>query len=361
VAGIIHLLGKSRGKILVNAKLLCAVWLALLIGRAAANENAIVGEWAGDIRTKGGLGSSLVFAADGELTSRFGALVDFKYSVEGQTYKMTFADNSEALTEQFEIVGDKFISKPSNPKIIGVGDKLNSKPPSPRINGERTRVGTAIPGAPPIVGVWSFHSSFTPDAAPDRPLASVRYTKDGRGQLSIPFIAPRGHYTIQGQELTMEFKGKPSFKRKILLAGDHLTLLAGGTDSEQKFTRAPAITGTPASAAPMSAASTSAEYNAFEAAKHVGERGTVIDKVEDVHQTNAGTIFINMGGAYPNHAFTAFIAAEDASDFKSVKAYKGATISVTGKIGLYKDKPQIVVTDPSQLTVKTPAESPSPP
>ena len=327
----------------MNAKLLCAVWLTLSVGRVAADENDIVGEWVANSRTKGGLGSSLIFADNGELTSMFGALVDFKYSVDGQTYKTTFADNGEEMTEQFEIVGDKFISRSAGPKIIGAGEKSNSKSESPRINGERTRVGEVIPGVPPIVGIWSFRSNYTPDVGPDRPLATVRYAADGRGLLSIPFIAPKGRYKLQGQELIMEFTGKPSFKRRILLAGDHLTLLAGGADSEQKFTRAPPITGP-----------TSTDYSALEAARHIGETATVTDKVDDVHQTNAGTIFINMGGAYPNHLFTAFIGASEAPEFRDVKTYKGATISVSGTILLYKEKPEIVVTDPAQLSVKIP-------
>ena len=262
----------------MNAKFLCAAWLALFMGRVEANENEIVGEWVADSRTKGGLGSSLIFAADGGLTSMFGALVDFRYSVEGQTYKVTFADSAETMTEQFEIAGDKFMSKPANPKITGAGEKLNGKATSSRRIGEETRVGAAIPGAPPIVGVWSFRANATPDAGADRPLATVRYTTDGRGQLSIPFVAPKGRYQLHGQELTMEFKGKAPFTRKLQLAGDHLTLLAAGIDSEQKFTRAPAINGTPASPAPLLLASISASYSASEAGGHLGETATVTEQ-----------------------------------------------------------------------------------
>ena len=184
----------------------------------------------------------------------------------------------------------------------------------------------------------------------------------------------------------MEFEGKPPFKRTIQLAGDHLTLLADKETSAQKFSRAPALERAPVVAAaspatPKSAEQKStrapaisggpttpaaspqkpkmAEYSAVEAAKHVGETATVIDNVDDVHQTTAGTIFINMGGAYPNNVFTVFIPATSAADFRGVQTYKGAKVKVSGKIGMYKEKPQIVVTDRSQLA--TVQASPSPP
>src|SRR5437016_12748539 len=41
-------------------------------------------------------------------------------------------------------------------------------------------------------------------------------------------------------------------------------------------------------------------YTAMEAAKHVGETATVTDKVDGVHQSGKGNIFLNMGGKYPN-------------------------------------------------------------
>jgi hypothetical protein len=54
-------------------------------------------------------------------------------------------------------------------------------------------------------------------------------------------------------------------------------------------------------------AQTTATCTAAEAAKHVGEIATVTDRVDGVHQSGKGNIFLNMGGKYPNQAFTAFI------------------------------------------------------
>src|SRR5205085_8768175 len=52
-------------------------------------------------------------------------------------------------------------------------------------------------------------------------------------------------------------------------------------------------------------AQTPAIYTAAEAAKHVGEIATVTDKVDGVHQSGRGNIFLNLGGKNPNQIVTA--------------------------------------------------------
>jgi len=77
-------------------------------------------------------------------------------------------------------------------------------------------------------------------------------------------------------------------------------------------------------------------YTAAEAAKHIGETASITDKVDGVHQSGKGNIFLNMGGKYPNQAFTAFIPAANASQFSEVQQYEGRTVAVSGKIALYR-------------------------
>ena len=90
-------------------------------------------------------------------------------------------------------------------------------------------------------------------------------------------------------------------------------------------------------------------YTAVEAAKHVGETATITDKVDGVHQSSKGNIFLNMGGKYPNQAFTAFIPSASAAQFPNPQQYEGRTVAVSGKVTLYKGKPEIIVNSPSQI------------
>jgi hypothetical protein len=77
-------------------------------------------------------------------------------------------------------------------------------------------------------------------------------------------------------------------------------------------------------------------YTAGEAARHVGETATIADRVDGVHQSGKGNIFLNMGGKYPNQAFTAFIPSANAGQFSQPQQYEGKTVSVSGKITLYR-------------------------
>jgi hypothetical protein len=75
----------------------------------------------------------------------------------------------------------------------------------------------------------------------------------------------------------------------------------------------------------------------------------VTDKVANVFESKAGNIFLNFGARYPNQVFTAFIPKDSADKFPHAKELDGKTVSITGKIVLYKGKPEIVLDDPSML------------
>jgi DNA/RNA endonuclease YhcR with UshA esterase domain len=102
----------------------------------------------------------------------------------------------------------------------------------------------------------------------------------------------------------------------------------------------------------LAIAQTSASYTAAEAAKHVGEIATITDRVDGVHQSGKGNMFLNMGGKYPDQAFTAFIPSSSAGQFSNPQQYEGRTVSVSGKITLYHGKPEIIVTNTSQIITK---------
>src|SRR5438034_8431382 len=64
-------------------------------------------------------------------------------------------------------------------------------------------------------------------------------------------------------------------------------------------------------------------YKATEAARHVGETATVTDRVDRVQQLGKGNTFLNMGGKYPNQAFTAYIPSASAAQFPQAQQYEG--------------------------------------
>ena len=91
-----------------------------------------------------------------------------------------------------------------------------------------------------------------------------------------------------------------------------------------------------------------------DAAKHIGEVATVEGKVVTVNVSKNSNVFLNFGGNYPNQKFTAFMSIKTAEIelISNAKQYEGKNIAVTGKIQIYKGKPEIVVTRKSQIVVK---------
>ena len=99
------------------------------------------------------------------------------------------------------------------------------------------------------------------------------------------------------------------------------------------------------------------DYTAAEAGNHVGETATVTDKVERVNKASGGNTFMSLGSKDRDSAFTVFIGASDTEAVGDVQQYEGKTITVSGTITSFKDKPQIRVTSASQITVKEEAEA----
>jgi hypothetical protein len=104
---------------------------------------------------------------------------------------------------------------------------------------------------------------------------------------------------------------------------------------------------TPALAQAPAAAITPAD-----AKTHVGQTITVEGAVSDVNTVRTGVTFIDLGGKFPDSLFTAVILSDDAGKFPNVAALNGKTVDITGKVVLYKGKPQVVLKDASQITAK---------
>jgi DNA/RNA endonuclease YhcR with UshA esterase domain len=87
-----------------------------------------------------------------------------------------------------------------------------------------------------------------------------------------------------------------------------------------------------------------------EAVQHVGEHVSVRGVVAGVYTSRSNTTFINFGKPYPNHSFTAVIFSSASSRFKDPQRWEGKTITVTGKIKLYRGKPEMILESPSQVS-----------
>ena len=103
--------------------------------------------------------------------------------------------------------------------------------------------------------------------------------------------------------------------------------------------------------------STSAQttkITAAEAKDHVGKNRTVRGKVASTHfasKSKGEPTFLNLDEPYPKEAFTILIGGSDRAKLGAFETkYKDAAVCVTGKITSFRGKPEIIATEPSQIS-----------
>ena len=89
-----------------------------------------------------------------------------------------------------------------------------------------------------------------------------------------------------------------------------------------------------------------------EAKQHVGENVSVRGLVEQVSVSQKGHAFLNFGGHYPNQIFTGYVPAARVGAVggeKFLQSLADNPVTITGKIELYKGRPEIVISSPAQI------------
>lgn len=90
-----------------------------------------------------------------------------------------------------------------------------------------------------------------------------------------------------------------------------------------------------------------------DAGKYVGQRAQVCGIVASAtHATGSRgqPTFLNLTKAHPNHIFTAVIWGNDRDRFQDPpENLQGQRICVSGRVELYKGRPQIIVSSPTQV------------
>ena len=92
-----------------------------------------------------------------------------------------------------------------------------------------------------------------------------------------------------------------------------------------------------------------------EAKSHIGQQATVCGTVKTARWASASNrkpTFLNLDEPYPKQLFTVVIFEEHRSKFSPPpeEQFKDKAICVTGKIEDFRGLPEIVVTEPKQIT-----------
>lgn len=94
-----------------------------------------------------------------------------------------------------------------------------------------------------------------------------------------------------------------------------------------------------------------------EAGAHVGEQRTVCGQVASATfalRSRGEPTFLNLDRPYPDHIFTVVIWEQNRPKFQAPpeRLYRGKLICVMGLISTYRGVPQIVVDEPSQISLQ---------
>ncbi|MFN8243817.1 MAG: hypothetical protein U0X40_07150 [Ferruginibacter sp.] len=98
------------------------------------------------------------------------------------------------------------------------------------------------------------------------------------------------------------------------------------------------------------------EIKAEDAAKHEGDSVKICTKIfgtRFLENSNRQPTFLNGGAKYPESPITFVIFGESRAAFKNKpeEFYQDKQVCVTGRIIMYKGKPEIILTSESQIVV----------
>jgi DNA/RNA endonuclease YhcR with UshA esterase domain len=103
----------------------------------------------------------------------------------------------------------------------------------------------------------------------------------------------------------------------------------------------------------FTAAAQTNKITAAEAKDHVGETRTVCGKVVSTHHASGSKgqpTFLNLDEPYPKEVVTILIWGSDRSKFGAPETkYKDESVCVTGKITSFRGKPEVIVSEPTQI------------
>jgi DNA/RNA endonuclease YhcR with UshA esterase domain len=92
---------------------------------------------------------------------------------------------------------------------------------------------------------------------------------------------------------------------------------------------------------------------ANEAAAHINEYVTVEGVVAKIFTSKSGNTFLNISATYPNQTFIGWIPpASPVNKSPVLSGIEGKKVKITGRIGLYKGKPEIRINAASQLEIE---------
>ncbi len=93
-----------------------------------------------------------------------------------------------------------------------------------------------------------------------------------------------------------------------------------------------------------------AVISAVEASEYIGKVVTVKGFVADVYKTER-VAYLNFIEKFPKNPFSGVIFYGKFDEFGDLNIYEGKNVSITGRVTVYKEKPQIILDSKEQINI----------
>ena len=191
-----------------------AFLLAAVLACPVPGSTELVGLWESQETSKGAIGYTLEFRADGTFVGAVTVLVNAYYRVEGNRLVMSETPGGkEEGSQQFRIEANRFVQIGPNGSVL-----------------RKDRINRA-PGTQSIVGDWRYRH-YT------GAMAFERYTDDGQMLFRLPLKSSAGCYSLNDRGLSWSPQGRKALT-SYQVRGNTLAL-QNAAKPDTVFVRAPA-------------------------------------------------------------------------------------------------------------------------
>lgn len=88
----------------------------------------------------------------------------------------------------------------------------------------------------------------------------------------------------------------------------------------------------------------------LETGAYLGKEVTVNGFIADIYRTER-VAYLNFVEKYPDNPFTAVIFSSRFANFGDIDTYLNKNVEVTGRVSVFREKPQMILDSPSQIRI----------
>ena len=172
----------------------------------------LVGEWVPRTTSKGGMGGTLSLSSDFTAVRTFGAILSYRYRLEGDILS-TFDEKGSLVKKE---------------QVVSAGSTLTLK--NMTSGEEETYKRTDPTGGSGIVGKWQGKYSSHSEKI-------LHFTENNNFYFSVPAFSMTGTYSVDGDVLKETFPKRDENRSVIQLDNDNLTLTNPENGKTEKYRR----------------------------------------------------------------------------------------------------------------------------